>query len=152
MKKKIKFSANFKRDYVAMSAVVIFFAIVMMEIVLAISIPLYLEREDAMVLQEQRLTMLSTFDYLRNLISGTDPVNSNAELELALISWEVDKLAIYLRKESDHLTKDEIAQVQNLINEITGFVNTLRSRKSFSAENKLDTSLYIKKAWEKVRK
>ena len=51
MANEIQFSAKFKRDYVAALAVVIFFAIVLAEIVLAVSIPAYLHREDAMALQ-----------------------------------------------------------------------------------------------------
>ena len=67
MANEIQFSAKFKRDYVAALAVVIFFAIVLAEIVLAVSIPAYLQREDAMALQARRLQLLESFDAARNL-------------------------------------------------------------------------------------
>ena len=151
MRKPLTFSAAFKRDYVAMSAVIIFLAIVAVEIVLAVSIPLYLERDDAMVLQEQRLTLLSSFDNLRSQISNINPVNANAELEKSLVAWEIDKLAIYLRQESDHLTGEEIRQLQQLVADTAAIVGTLRRKKSFSAENRLDTGKYVERVLNEVK-
>ena len=41
-KEQLRYSAKFKRDYVAMLAVAIFFAIIFCEVALAVSIPAYL--------------------------------------------------------------------------------------------------------------
>ena len=41
-----KYTANFKRDYVAGSAIAIFFLIVISEITLAVSLPLYMRSEN----------------------------------------------------------------------------------------------------------
>lgn len=150
MRKPLNFSAAFKRDYVAMSAVIIFLAIVALEIVLAVSIPLYLERDDAMVLQEQRLTLLSSFDNLRMQIAHLTPANANAELEKSLIAWEIDKLAIYLRQESAHLTGEEIRRLQKLVYDTIAIIGTLRKKTSFSAENRLDTGKYVERVLNEV--
>ena len=64
-KQKVQYSANFKRDYIAGLAIVIFFAIVIGEIALAVGIPTYLNRESSMAFQVRRLNMLSDFDALR---------------------------------------------------------------------------------------
>ena len=67
MAQQITYSAKIKRDYVAASAVVIFIAIVLAEIALAISIPAYLKRENAMALEVRRLQLLDSFDGARGM-------------------------------------------------------------------------------------
>jgi hypothetical protein len=70
---QITYSAKFKRDYVAASAVVIFIAIVLAEIALAISIPAYLKRENAMALEVRRLQLLDSFDGARGMSEKLKP-------------------------------------------------------------------------------
>ena len=66
--RKIVYSAKFRRDYVALGAVLIFFAIVFCEIALAVAIPSYLRREEAMARSVRRLELQEQFDSLRRAI------------------------------------------------------------------------------------
>ena len=87
MAQQITYSAKFKRDYVAASAVVIFIAIVLAEIALAISIPAYLKRENAMALEVRRLQLLDSFDGARGMSEKLKPKGGEtAELEARLVA------------------------------------------------------------------
>lgn len=81
MAQQITYSAKFKRDYVAASAVVIFIAIVLAEIALAISIPAYLKRETPWRLRSAA-QLLDSFDGARGMSEKLKPKGGEtAELE-----------------------------------------------------------------------
>lgn len=141
-KKQIIQSANFKRDYVAFSAVLIFFTIVVAEITLAISIPAYLTRENVMAVQVRRLQLLNSFDALRSHVRSIQ-ANENGKKELQLISWNLNQLADYLRKHSGSLTSEEIAQLQAVVNEFKKVADTIAQKKSYTAEISLNTARYV---------
>ena len=143
MANEIQFSAKFKRDYVAALAVVIFFAIVLAEIVLAVSIPAYLQREDAMALQARRLHLLESFDAARNLGNSLKPNGETAELEARLVMWNLNLLATYLRENSADLTGEEIASLQKDVRAFTGILARIQSGETLCRERKLDTSFYV---------
>ena len=143
MANEIQFSAKFKRDYVAALAVVIFFAIVLAEIVLAVSIPAYLQREDAMALQARRLQLLESFDAARNLGNSLKPNGETTELEARLVMWNLNLLATYLRENSADLTGEEIASLQKDVRAFTGILARIQSGETLCRERKLDTSFYV---------
>lgn len=143
MANEIQFSAKFKRDYVAALAVVIFFAIVLAEIVLAVSIPAYLHREDAMALQVRRLQLLESFDAARNLGNSLKPNGETVELEARLVMWNLNLLATYLRENSADLTGEEIASLQNDVRAFTGILARIQSGETLCRERKLDSSFFV---------
>lgn len=143
MANEILFSAKFKRDYVAALAVVIFFAIVLAEVVLAVSIPAYLQREDAMALQARRLQLLESFDAARNLGNSLKPNDETAALEARLVMWNLNLLATYLREHSADLTGEEIASLQKDVRAFTGILARIQSGETLCSERKLDTSFYV---------
>ncbi len=143
MKKISLQSANFKRDYVAASAVTMFLFIVLAELALAVAIPAYLYRENSMALQVRRLRLLDSFDSARNRCATLKPRNTAAELELRLVSWNLDRLAAYLRTESGKLSSDEIARLQDSVNDSWVVLNKLGKGGSYSEEAVLDTGIYV---------
>ena len=143
MKETVLQSANFKRDYVAASAILIFVLIVISELTLAVAIPSYLYRENTMALQVRKLKLLESFDHARNRVAGLKPRGSAAEMELKLVSWDLDRLAGYLRSESGKLTSDEIAALQKAVNDCHAVLNRLASGGSFSKEAAVDTRIYV---------
>lgn len=143
MAKEIQFSAKFKRDYVAALAVVIFFAIVLSEIVLAVSIPAYLHRENAMALQVRRLQLLESFDGARNLGNSLKPKGEIAEYEARLVMWNLNLLATYLREHAADLSSEELASLQNDVRAFTGILARIQSGEALCRERKLDTSIYV---------
>ena len=139
MAQQITYSAKFKRDYVAASAVVIFIAIVLAEIALAISIPAYLKRENAMALEVRRLQLLDSFDGARGMSEKLKPKGGEtAELEARLVAWGLNSLAPYLREHSG-----EIAGLQASVTEFTRIMTRLRDQGGFCREQTLDTAIYL---------
>ena len=136
-------SANFKRDYVAALAVVIFALIVVAELTLAVAIPTYLYRENAMALEVRRLKLLESFDTARRRCGSVKTKTTAAEMELQLVSWNLDRLAVYLRGESRYLDSDEIARLQAAVNDSLAVLDKLKSGGAFSKEAVLDTSVYV---------
>ena len=145
-------SANFKRDYVATLAIVLFALIVIAEVTLAIAIPAYLHRENSMALEARRVRMKENFDYARNRCNGKNPGDKNklspkttaAAMELQLVSWNLDRLAPYLRSPGDkNLSSEEIARIQEVINQSHHVMNVIGSGKSFSKETEINTDIYI---------
>ena len=143
MANEIQFSAKFKRDYVAALAVVIFFAIVLAEIVLAVSIPAYLHRENAMALQVRRLQLLESFDGARNLGNSLKPKGEIAEYEARLVMWNLNLLATYLREHTADLSSEELASLQNDVRAFTGILARIQRGEALCRERKLDTSIYV---------
>ena len=141
-KEQLRYSAKFKRDYVAMLAVAIFFAIIFCEVALAVSIPAYLHKENAMALEVRRLQLLESFDGARSLANNVKPAQA-AELEARLLRWDLNLLANYLRTEAPKLTSSEISELQATVRDITYFLARLREGRSFCSERKLDTSIYM---------
>lgn len=144
MIRQITYSARFKRDYVAMLAVVIFLAIVIAEITLAISIPAYLRRENAMALEVRRLQLLESFDKARSnseklKVKGGD----TAEMEARLVAWGLNSLAPYLRAHAGSLSGEEIAELQNTVTEFSRIMTRLRDIGPYCVEQTLDTGGYI---------
>ena len=143
LKKLPLLSANFKRDYVATSAIVLFVLIVISEITLAIAIPTYLYRENAMAHEVRRLKLLESFDSARNRCNRIKPKNTAAAMELQLVSWNLDRLAVYMRGESKNLTSDEITRIQEAINSSHDVLNVIENGRSLSQEAELKTDIYI---------
>ena len=144
LKRQVLQSANFKRDYVAASAIIIFTMIVVSELAIAIAIPTYLYRENAMALQVRRLKMLESFDQARRRCNLLKPRSNAAKMELKLIAWDLDLLAFYLREERGRLTSDEIATLQDHINDSHAVLSELEAGRSFSNETRFDTATYVK--------
>ena len=143
MPPQLTYSAKFKRNYVTVFAVTLFFMMIASEVALAVSIPAYMKRENVMAEQILRRETLLRFDTLRawcNEISSKDEV---LMLEKQLIANALDNLAIYLRSESSRLTPAEVRELDALTIEVEKLLLQLRSGRSFSHENRLDSSAYI---------
>ncbi|MCI5779711.1 MAG: hypothetical protein MR051_07875 [Lentisphaeria bacterium] len=143
MTRQLTYSARFRRNYVTVFAVALFFLMVASEIALAVSIPAYMNRENVMAEELLRRETLLRFDALRGMcaaISGGDEV---LMLEKQLIANALDNLAIYLRTEASNLTSEEIGELNRLTREVERILHVLRSGRSFSRENRLDSSAYI---------
>ena len=74
---KIKFTADYKRNYVAFMAVLLFFLIIAGEVVLAVAIPLLMRNEDLMRDEANRLDLLQQFDSARVLCSRIGSKNQS---------------------------------------------------------------------------
>ena len=140
-----KYTANFKRDYVAGSAIAIFFLIVISEITLAVSLPLYMRSENAMAVSVRRLKLIETFDDARKKARSIKVKNETAKAEAALLRWNLDRMAEYLRLYAKYLSGDEIATLQTQLNEMRASLNQLQKDVPFSTEYNLDYTPYLER-------
>ena len=146
---RAKYTANFKRDYVAGAAVVIFFLIVLSEIFLAFSVPVYMKQENAMALAVRRLQLIQTFDKTRQAAVTTKVKNETAKAEIAVLAWNLNRMAEYLRQYSKYLSSDEIAVLQQQLNEMDAIVSQLRRGVPFSKENVINYTPYLERVMKK---
>jgi len=140
---KIHYSAKFKRDYVAISAVVIFFSIVIAEFFLAVSIPLYVRRENVLALSVRKLSLIEEFDELRRNARKVSSSNDVISAEADLLLWALNRNADYLREYADELTSDEVAKMQEYQRRIDAALNRLRKGTPFSQSVKLNHSTVL---------
>ncbi|MBQ9500811.1 MAG: hypothetical protein IJU70_01515 [Lentisphaeria bacterium] len=142
MAEKIIQSAHFKRNTLTGLAITLFCAIILSEVFLAVSIPWYLRREDAMALEVLRIKMRNSFDGARARAAyrGRDEVR---ESEMRLLRWALDSMADYLRENIAYLDAAELKSLQGKIDAIRKITEELHRGQAYSREQKLDTSLYL---------
>lgn len=131
-------SADFKRDYVAFAAVVLFFLIVAGEVYIAFFIPMYVENGSALATQENRQRMIDSFDWMRNSIYRNSAKKEDVKDEIELIYWNLNMLANYLRAYSDTMTPEEIADMRKDLGEMNKIYGRLQSGKNYNRAEKLD--------------
>ena len=140
---RLKYTANFKRDYVAGAALVIFFLIVCGEIVLAVSLPIYMNREAALAVSVRRLRLVETFDQVRYRAKSLKLKDDTSDSEAALLMWNLDLMASYLRKYSHYLTGEQLTVLQQQLNDMDAAVNQLARGIPFSQEYRLNCAPYL---------
>ena len=144
MAQKLKYSANFKRNYVALFAIVFFCLMILAELVLALSIPLFVSREDAYAAEIQKREMLLLFDEAQKRCRAIPEKDENVKLEKVLLSDTMDVLASYLREESDRLTEEDVERIMPQVKKLHKIATRLQSGKPYSSEAELDSSEYVK--------
>ena len=143
MAQKIEYSANFKRNYVAFFAFILFFLMIASELVLALSIPAFVSREDAFANEIRKRRMILRFDSARYMCREIQEKNEIIAMEKKLLSDNLNYLAIYLRKESSRLTAEDVDALDPLVTQLYKFAGRLKNGNSFSSENRLDSSVYL---------
>ncbi|MDD3885685.1 MAG: hypothetical protein PHI35_02305 [Victivallaceae bacterium] len=142
MGEKLIQSAKFKRDYVTLSAVTVFFLIVASEVALAIALPLYVGHENVLVRQVSKLELLSAFDAVRNRCESSKARDEGA-MQVRLVAWHLNLLANSLRDGADDLTLDEIVNIKRIVKESDKLVAMADAGKWLCVRRKLDTANFI---------
>lgn len=136
---KSLFTAKFKRDYVAYSAVVIFVVIVLTELFLAVSIPTYFVRSNLWDLQIARQDLLGDFDSLRrqcNQFSGKTPALTE---ENGILLWNLNLMSNYLRANQKRLGWEEIRSMKEDLRQMRQLQGRLQAGKAFNQAWTLQT-------------
>ena len=136
-------SANFKKDYVAYSAIVIFFLIISFEIFMAIFIPAHLEMQDIWSEEVARQDMINNFDYTRNTFLSFKSKREDAEEEAEVIVNSLTSLADYLREYQYQITMKEINDIAKSIEGLPALRNYLLKRGAHSIDLKLKPEKFI---------
>lgn len=144
------FTAKFKRDYVAASAVVIFFLIVLSELTLAVGIPGYLLKSNIWALQIQRQNLIEKFDGLRNIVNRAKIQDPAAEEECKLVGWTLNMMANYLRLSRDRINSEQIAELNADLTSLQQVIARLSQNKPYSREIELDPANFIREQSRKL--
>ena len=136
-------SANFKRNTLTAVAVFLFGLIVISEVALAISIPWYLTRENAMACEVLQINLRDSFDRARRISNETKIKDEIKQTEMRLVRWSLDGMADYLRQHTENLNTEELKHIQGVVTSLTQIANRINSRRSYSVEQRLDTGLYV---------
>ncbi len=144
------FTAKFKRDYVAASAVVIFFLIVLTELTLAVGIPSYLLKSDIWALQIQRQNLIEKFDAMRNGISKAKIKDADADEENKLVIWTLNMMANYLRLSRNRLNADQISELNADLTSLQDIAGKVARNKPYNREARLDTAGFVREQCRKL--
>ena len=142
MKKPVH-SANFKKDYIAYSAVVIFFLIISFELFMAIFIPAHLQMEGVWSEEVARQEMINNFDHTRNGFLRLKSKKEYAQDEAIIIADSLTPLADYLRKYQYQISFKEIKEIEKTMNGISKFRNHLEKKGAYSTDIKLKVENFI---------
>ena len=140
---KSLFTAKFKRDYVAFSAVGIFILIVLAEVTLAVSIPAYFVRSNLWDLQIARQDLLRDFDNFRsqcNHFSGKTPALTE---ENGILLWNLNLMSNYIRENETRLRREDIRSLKEDLKQMRQLHRRLQQGKAFNQIRTLNTGCVL---------
>lgn len=138
------FTAKFKRDYVAYSAIAIFFLIVISEVALAVAIPVFLIRSDLWAQRIQRQQMVTTYDNLRNRIDRMKVKDKDALAEINLIGWNLNLMADFLRRNRQTMPHEQVIAISEDLAAMQTVLGKLAAKDApYNRENKLSADAYL---------
>ena len=146
-------SANFKKDYIAYSAIAIFFLIISFEIFMAIFIPAHLQIEGVWSEEVGRQDMIDKFDDIRNCFFRFKSKDDYAQNEAVIVSNSLTPLADYLREYQYKIGPKEVKEIDKTVSGLLSFHSYLAKNGAYSKDMKLDTKKFIttlKKAMAKT--
>lgn len=143
MAQKIEYSAKFKRNYVSFFAFTLFFLMIITEFVSALSIPRLIRRENAFADEIRKRELVLLFDATREKCKKIPEHNDAVKNEKELLSATLDHLAIYLRKESSRLTRQDVAALSPLIAKLDKIAERLHKNRPYSNQGEINSSKYI---------
>lgn len=141
---KTVFSANFKKDYIAYSAVVIFFLIISFELFIAVFIPAHLEMEGVYGKEVARQEMIKQFDRLRASFLRYKSRREYAEEEAKIFANSLRPLADYLRHYQYQVSFKDIEEINESLKGLWPCMAHLNSKGAYSTNLHLDNKKFIK--------
>ena len=140
---KPEFSANFKKDYIAYSAIAIFFLILSFEIFMAVFIPAHLHMEGVWSKEVARQQMIAGFDVTRRWFLRFKSKNDDAEAESDMFAESMSPLADYLRQYQYQLGFEEIKSINDAVNGLNKYQNHLGATGAYSVKLKINSDKFI---------
>lgn len=140
---KPEFSANFKKDYIAYSAIIIFFLILSFEVFMAVFIPAHLHMEGVWSKEVARQQMVTRFDGTRNSFLRFKSKDDDAEAEAGMFADSMSPLADYLRQYQYNLGFEEIESINDAIGDLYKFQNHLKNKGAYSVKFRIDNSKFV---------
>lgn len=142
-----------RTDWVTLLGMVLFVAIVIGEVAVAIGVPLLVREEGVMAGKVTKLTTLELFDGTRSRCEDiTKKAGSSLNKSEVAVIWEpLNILADYLREQVNTMSTRQFVAVQERVRKLRGFLNPLEKGKPYSERIELSTAAYLKKLSEEGR-
>lgn len=135
-------TADFKRDYVMLLAVAIFVGIVVGEVALAVSIPVYFVRSDLWAIEIARQSLHRSFDGLRYRSRKLDESgklkDSLAGGENQLVLWSLNMMAHYLRANRDTMAPERAAELNRELSGLSRIQTRAAQKKPYNRIESLE--------------
>ena len=144
--KRDMMTARFKRDYVACMAVVLFFAIIVAEVSIAVWIPLQMRHDSLWAEQIVRLRLLSRFDWMRLSTSSFKSDDALTMSEAEAIEAQLNLIAVYLNNNNQgrDLSPEQILELKEVLDEIDRQWAKIKRGNPYGTALNLNTDQYIK--------
>lgn len=144
--KRDMMTARFKRDYVAYMAVLLFFAIIVAEISIAVWIPLQMRHDSLWAEQIVRLRMLSRFDWMRQSTSSFKSSDALTMSEADAIEAQLNLIAVYLNNNNQgrDLSAEQVQELKAVLDEIDRQWAKIKRGNPYGKALQLNTGKYIK--------
>jgi len=138
MKLKIQ-SVKFKKDYMMLSAFLLFFAIVAAECFLAVWLPWHLRLEYMWVEQVAQQELVDEFDSLRSAARkyAEKSGQKDAASEAILINRSLDSAAAYMHKNSKNLDPEQCNSFMSVLKRLRAQSVDLSRGKAYSRTEKI---------------
>lgn len=145
-------TARFKKDYVAYSAIAIFFLIIVSEVTMSIWIPMQMHNDTIFAERINRIRASRIFDAGRSVLRRIISENKNnmTTQEAQLLLQELDRVALYLHAEdnSKYLSPEQVQIILTQLSNISKHHGRLNQGSSLIKPIELNTSNAINKIAE----
>lgn len=132
-------------DWVTASGMVLFGVIVILEIIVAVSVPLLVRQEGLFAEDILKAQLKADFDMMREHIFYVSNQASDDDIksEISLLSANANNLADYLREQADMLETPELLELIDRVKRMDAIVEQGFQGKSMTGKIQLDTSKFI---------
>ena len=138
-----RYSCKRTKDFVTITAIAMFSAIVLFELYLVFYLPVQLRRENAMQKHVARQRVTELADILRAQCS-TNKKTSLQKGEIELIRSSLDILAIYMRENQEKLSLAQIKELDSMLMRISAIVNSWAGNRYLIERETFDTGPIVK--------
>lgn len=142
---KIKLqSVKFKKDYMMLSAFVLFFAIVTAECFLAIWLPWHLRLEHMWAEQIARQELIDEFDQVRGHVRRhSEGSNIEVASEALLISRSLESSAAFMHQNCMHLKPEQCSSFMNVLKRLRAQSAIWSKGTAYSRQEKISFDTYL---------
>ncbi len=132
-------------DWVTACGLVLFVVIVVLELTVAIGVPLLVRKEGVFAEDIMRTQLKTDFDGMRRHINNVaaQASNENVKSEVALLSTNANNLADYLRTHANQLNSAELLEIIDRVKRINAIVSYGAKGTPMTEKITLDTSKFI---------
>ena len=138
------YSCKRKKDYITILGLFLFLFVIAFELYLVLWVPVQLKSGRLLEKEVAKQTMISFADSLRETLASVKPDGDDQKGELAMAVSVIDSLAAYIRENQDHLDREQIRTLEELLRSYNDLALRWKSGKFIIKEEKLDFSNYLK--------